>query len=450
VVRDVSAGGRVAHRKIWTVAAAIVAVGLGAGLSGAILIKIQELVQAIAYGYLQAPSTDFYTEVVSASPLRRFAVLTLCGAVGGVGWVFIHRKGSPLLTVKQGVSREGAVMPFFTTAIHAILQTATVAMGSPLGKEAAPREMSAALTGLWLKRTSLFKDERMRKTLVACAAGAGLAAIYDAPLAGTLFTLETLLVAWGVGDAGLAAVACGIAVAFEHLVLGDSITYPVPTFDFDRWTMVFGLIIAPILAFAVVLFEKSKKRLPTLDRTSWKMVPRSICCFAGIGLIAAFLPLVLGNGQIGNDVSFIGQLDGAEGLMYFFAKWAAVLLACAAGAYGGNITPAMMMGGMLSLACAVAWNALGLPPVPLATAAFIGGAVYLGLAQKMPLTAAVFLVEITRCSAACFLPLCLAVGAACLCYRAFQSGTLYPRGKLSQRYEQQAATASAARATASV
>ena len=411
-------GGREDARRKLAVFGAILLVGLGAGVAGVALVKLQQIVQAIAYGYLQAPETDYFVEVTSAEPLRRFLVLVLCGAIGGAGWVCIHRFGRPLLTVKKAVVEEGATMPFFTTLCHTVLQTATVAMGSPLGKEAAPRELSIAITGLWLKRTKLFADERMRKSLLAAAAGAGLAAIYNAPLAGTLFTMETLLLTWDLEGVGLAAVACAVAVFVQRLAMGDVVTYHVPSFAFDGWTLLWCLIMAPVLAFVVILFEKSRRRLPQHNRKSATMIVSSICAFAAIGAIAAFFPLVLGNGQIGNELSFMGQADTGEAFAYWLLKWACVLLALYAGAYGGNIQPSIMMGGMLSFGVAALWNAAGLPFVPCATAAFVGGAVFLGLAQKMPATAIAFLVEITRCSASCFLPLCLCVGVACVCYKA--------------------------------
>ncbi len=411
------------NKKLIKIIALTVLVGLGAGFSGVILTLLQQLVQAIAYGYLQDPTTSFFTEVTSSTAVHRFIVLLTCGLIGGVGWVLIHKHGKPLITIKETVSKEGATMPLATTAAHDILQTATVAMGSPLGKEVAPRELSCAITGVWLKRTSFMRDEHMRKLFLSCAAGAGLAAIYNAPLGGTLFVLETLLCSFGVADAAVAALACAIAVAISHIALGDFVIFPfgAEAFPFDTWSLIFFLIMGVVLAFSAVLFDKSKSKLPKLNRSSAKMIPVSIACFAGIGAIAMFFPLVLGNGQIGNDASLAGMLTGGEGLGYFFAKWGAVLLACLAGAYGGNIQPSIMMGGMLTLACAALWNMVGLPPISLATAAFVGGAVYLGLLQKMPITAAIFLVELTRCSIAALLPVCACLGVAVLCYMRLSS-----------------------------
>lgn len=96
-------------------------------------------------------------------------------------------------------------------------------------------------------------------------------------------------------------------------------------------------------------------------------------------------------------------------------KWIAVILATAAGAYGGRITPSMMLGGMLGMVLALLWN-MAMPAVPAGMAAFVGAAVYLGLAQKMPLTAVVFLLELSRFSPAYLFPLCACMATSLLAF----------------------------------
>ncbi len=82
-------------------------------------------------------------------------------------------------------------MPILTTAVHAVLQILTVALGSPLGREVAPREIGAIFAGWLAHRAGL--SVREQQVMVACGAGAGLAAVYNVPLGGALFVLEVLL-----------------------------------------------------------------------------------------------------------------------------------------------------------------------------------------------------------------------------------------------------------------
>ena len=81
----------------------------------------------------------------------------------------------------------------------------------------------------------------------------------------------------------------------------------------------------------------------------------------------------------------------------FGTKWVAVLLALAAGAYGGRITPSMMLGSTLAIVFGTIWS-IAVAPISLGMAAFIGAVAFLGLAQKMPMTSCVFMLELSRFS----------------------------------------------------
>lgn len=100
-------------------------------------------------------------------------------------------------------------MPAGTTIVHALLQIVTVALGSPLGREVAPREMGALTSGTIARRMGLDEDEV--RILIACGAGAGLAAVYNVTFAGALFTLEVLLLSFSWEKVFAAVVTAAIA-----------------------------------------------------------------------------------------------------------------------------------------------------------------------------------------------------------------------------------------------
>lgn len=121
--------------------------GAASGLGGMALALLLHLVQHIAYGH--GPHTivgrvSFLQEVTAASDLRRFLALCSCGVVAGIGWWLLYRFGTRLVSIRQAVQK-GDRMPFWATLTHAILQVVTVGLGSPLGREVAPRELGAAL-----------------------------------------------------------------------------------------------------------------------------------------------------------------------------------------------------------------------------------------------------------------------------------------------------------------
>ena len=157
--------------------------GVAAGIGGMLVALLLHLVQHVAYDYSLGSligSESFLEGVSASSPARRFIVLLLCGFVAGIGWLAVYRFGRPLVSVSKAVNSIAARMPALTTAAHALLQTVTVAMGSPLGQEVAPREIGALLATNLSGRLRLGEEER--RILIACGAGGGLAAVYNALL----------------------------------------------------------------------------------------------------------------------------------------------------------------------------------------------------------------------------------------------------------------------------
>ncbi|WP_032091861.1 chloride channel protein [Necropsobacter rosorum] len=391
----------------------LLGVGIIAGLVGILLTLLLHHVQHYVFDYGFNTPMSFREGVEDAAPWRRFWALIACGAAAGLGWMSIHRWGKPLVEVKSAVNN-GQSMPFVTTISHALLQIITVGMGSPLGREVAPREMSVAFAEQWSRHTGLNAEER--RILLACASGAGLAAVYNVPFAAVIFILETLLLAWQPRLVVSALITCSSAVAVVRMGLGDGIQYPMTDIPLNQNFLLWALAAGPLLGLGVYLFDRCIAGLPELPRRSPRMLLFSLATFGLIGLMAVYYPDILGNGKAGNQLSFHALIGWREAAELLAAKWFAVLLAMLAGAYGGRITPSMMLGGLLAFLSAALWNAL-LPEIPLGAAALIGAAVFLGLAQKMLLTAMVFMLELTRLSPAYWLPMCLCTAGALLLHR---------------------------------
>lgn len=206
------------------VLAVLLLVGMVAGCVGIGLTHLLHAVQQLVFqGSLHSEHIPFRQLVQAASPLHRFWALLACGAVVGIAWTCLHRYGAPLCDIKTTVKQPARAMPLKTTLCHALLQIITVGMGSPLGREVAPREISVALTTPLTRRFAL--TEQQTSLVLACASGAGLAAVYNVPFAATVFVLETLLLTWSLPAAAAALLTCGLTVWVARLGLGDVVQY---------------------------------------------------------------------------------------------------------------------------------------------------------------------------------------------------------------------------------
>ncbi|MDI2111786.1 chloride channel protein [Commensalibacter nepenthis] len=398
-------------------------IGMIGGCVGIGLTLLIHFLQHLAFNAPLDAIIPFRVMVEEASPLRRVLALLACGLIGGVGWFYIHRYGQPLVDIKTAVQNKDKNLPFLTTFFHSLLQIITVAMGSPLGREVAPREMTAAFANQWINFIQ-FSDEE-RKLLLACASGAGLAAVYNVPLAAMIFILETLLLSWNLSSIIAVFICCSTAVFTMRLGLGDLVQYPIDYSKFNNDFIIWAIIAGPIIGIMVWLFDKTTQSLPKLPKSKPIMILISIFCFGMIGALSIQYPEILGNGKAANQLTFTSEINLHYAVGLFISKWGAVLLAMVAGAYGGRITPSMMLGGALGFITAYCWNMV-FPVIPLSSAAIIAAAVFLGIAQKMPLTSAIFMLELSRFSPAYFYPICLCFATAMPTYYAIQQYMMKP------------------------
>ncbi|WP_255557310.1 chloride channel protein [Sodalis sp. dw_96] len=394
----------------------IILTGIGAGVAGMFLALLLHTVQHLAYGYsldsIISPES-FLMGVSASSPQRRVAVLCLCGLVAGIGWWLVHRYGRKLVSIKQAIGAEAPLMPPVTTLSHILLQIITVALGSPLGREVAPREAGALLGG-WLSHYARLSFEQ-RRLVVACGAGAGLAAVYNVPLGGGVFVLEVLLqtVSWQAAVAALTASAIAASVAW--LGLGAEPMYAVAHFPLTLSLIAWSLITGPLFGLAAYGFV----RLTTAARNRVvrnNLLPvLSFINFAIIGLLAVWLPALLGNGKSAAQLGFASEVTMAAAAVLLIIKVAITASSIRVGAEGGLLTPGLSNGALLAVVLGGLWS-LAWPGIPAGAFAVIGAAAFLGASISMPLTAIVLITEFTRIDHDFLVPIILAVaGSACTC-----------------------------------
>lgn len=417
--------GPVAVRRYGEVvfASVIIAVGVTAGLGGMLLALLLHRIQHAAYGYdlgtILTPES-FLQGVTAASPLRRVLVLTLCGAIAGFGWWAVRRFGRPLVSVNQAVGKDepGPRMPVLTTVAHALLQIVTVALGSPLGREVAPREIGALLATRLSFHAGLASEET--RIAVACGAGAGLAAVYNVPLGAAMFVLEVLLCTTAPKAAAAALVASVIASTIAWLGLGDVSQYAVPPLEINGPLIAASIVAGPVFGVAAYVFRVIIRLATSHAEHNWKMVPRSLVVFLVIGLLATQFPQLPGNGKGPSQLGFDGDLSGGLAAGLLVLKLLAVAASLRVGAAGGVLTPSLTLGALLATAlCPVV--ALAFPDISHAGFAIVGAAAFLASSMNMLFTAVLLTLEFTRVSHDFCVPILFAVAGSITTMRACSS-----------------------------
>jgi H+/Cl- antiporter ClcA len=402
-------------RSLLILALVVIFTGIGAGIGGMLLALLLHGIQHLAYGYsldsLISHET-FLLGVTAAAPERRVLVLIACGLVAGVGWWLIYRYGRPLVSIKQAVSAQAPIMPPKTTLAHAVLQIITVALGSPLGREVAPREVGA-LAATWLSQRARLAPD-MHRLIVACGAGAGLAAVYNVPLGGAVFVLEVLVgvFSWPAAVIALATSAIGASVAW--IGLGAESQYVVPHFVLSPGLIAWALACGPVFGLAAYGFTRLTGTARNHAARGWRLPVLSLINFTIIGGLAIFLPQILGNGKGPAQLGFDNELTIGLAAVLLVVKVLITSSSLRAGAEGGLLTPALANGALLAIILGGAWSLLW-PGVPLGAFAIIGAAAFLASSMSMPLTAIVLVAEFTRIDHDFLVPIILAVaGSMCM------------------------------------
>ncbi|WP_144113924.1 chloride channel protein [Paraburkholderia sp. BCC1886] len=402
----------VSHALRW--ATVVVLTGLFGGLSGLGLAALLHVIQHIAYGY--SPLTFFNGEsfvngVTAASPARRVGVLTVCGLVAGLGWWAVARWCKPLVSVARAVDGDDPRMPVVATACHALLEIITVALGSPLGREVAPREMAAMIAARLCSYARLSLEDS--KVLVACGAGAGLAAVYNVPLAGVLYVLEGLLASFRWRALVPAIVTSVIAALIARLGLGNLPQYDVPRYAATPLLMIWSAIAGPLFGVAAVLFTRSTSSARAHAPRGAALAGLCLLNFGFIGLLATRFPILLGNGRGPAQVGFDGSIGFRLAATLLGLRVLITWTSLRAGAAGGLLTPGLCNGALLAILLGGIWSTVW-PGTPLGAYAVIGATAFLASSMRAPLTALALLFELTHPSQEFLLPMLIAVSGSVL------------------------------------
>ncbi|MPV66684.1 chloride channel protein [Burkholderia sp. BE17] len=413
------------------VAVVTILTGVGAGLGGMLLALLLHAIQHVAYGYSIAHvigTESFLTGVTDADPLRRLAVLIVCGIVAGGGWWALYRYGRPLVSIRRAVRAADPRMPFVSTTIHALLQIVTVALGSPLGREVAPREIGSLLAGRLAHRAGLTPDDC--RLMVACGAGAGLAAVYNVPLGGAIFVLEVLLGTFELRALIVAVVTSAIAAAVAWLGLGNEHQYTVPAFVLSTPLVAWSIGCGPLFGFAAYGFVRLTTRARANAPKDWRLPVLALVNFAVIGMLAMRFPQLLGNGKGPASLGFDGTLTIGLAATLLVLKVLIEAGSLRAGAEGGLLTPGLANGALLGIVLGGLWS-LVWPGASIGGCALVGATAFLAASMQMPITAVVLLLEFTRANHDSLVPMLLAVAGALVAYR-FAEGLGERRAKADE------------------
>ncbi|MDT5116613.1 MAG: hypothetical protein QOE30_2352 [Mycobacterium sp.] len=370
---------------------AVVILGVLAGIAGLSTTFVLRFVQHLTYNYSFG---TLLAGVTGSSPVRRVLGPMVGAALAALGWWILRRRAEvpPL----AGTIARHERIPRLSWSIDAMLQVLLVGSGASLGREGAPRQFAAALSDLgtgWLKRLS----SRDREILLACAAGAGLGAVYAVPLAGALFSARIMLNTWHPRALGAALLTSGLAVAIGSAITRDQPNLDWPIGESTYLLTAHGLLMAPVaLAVGLAFNRLMAAARPARQIRTWVLIPALAGAGLVMGICSHWRPELPGNGRSILTVSLASGLTLSAAAAILLLKPLLTALFLRAGGAGGMLTPSLATGAAAGalLVLTINWIAginLHVPAVSLTGAAGV-----LAVTQGSPIWAAIFVWELAR------------------------------------------------------
>lgn len=318
---------------------AVILQGIVSGLSGIFLHYLLEMVEELAFCQSEHHS-GFLTDGVSSS--RIGLSLIIVGLGSSLVWYFLQ-KGSKIFSIKDQMKGEASQykLHFLKQLFHSIWQIIAVGGGAPIGKEAAPREIGTLFAGPIGKICILSMKDRI--FLLACGAGAGLAAVYQVPLTSVFFVFETLGIALSIKRFVLVGLTTYLSTYIAGLVISDQALYQIPAIAWSlkvMWLIPLLLLFLTPLAWLFGRLSKAASSNRIKDKRILLTLPSAFLFLAGL---ASYFPHLLGNGRMMAQEVLNGS-SGKTVLLLFILKALVVLITLWAGAYGGTLTPSFALG----------------------------------------------------------------------------------------------------------
>jgi CIC family chloride channel protein len=375
--------------RFWT---ALVITAVATGLFGDLMMLVLHVFEHLAFG---SGSGDYQSHAEHASSLHRVAVLAIAGAFVGPAWYLLRRwTAGEHAEVDEAIwAGDGKLSPR-RSLLSGLLSEVAIGMGASIGREAAPKLMggvSGSVSAGWLGLNTA-----QRRLLVACGAGAGLAAVYNVPLGGALFTAELLIGRITLPVVLPAVASAWIATSVGWIYLPDHATYlDVPDYRYRTAILIYALIAGPLIGLLASGYIRLVGWVSHHQLAGRAAIGGPLAAFTVLGAIGVAYPALFGNGKDMAHRAFLGQGSLALLFALFALKPLVTALCLGSGASGGLFTPFMSTGAVFGAASGIVWSMLW-PGSPTGAFALVGAAAMLGSSIQAPLAGLVLVLELTH------------------------------------------------------
>ncbi len=335
-------------------------------------------------------------------------------------------KGHGIPSVMDAVITKGGLIRKRVTFLAALNSGTTIGSGGSAGKEGPIVQIGAAI-GSTIGQLLHVSQQRMR-VLVGCGTAAGLAAVFNAPLAGVLFTVEIILADFSLAVFTPIVISAVIATSISHYLVGSSPLFKIPEYalhspaEFPLYLLMglLGGILSVIFIRTLYGIEdifEDKLTLPVWVKPA----------IGGLltGGIAFYFPELYGFDDSATHLALTGHTGIYLLGLFIIAKILATSFTLGSGGTGGLFTPSLFIGATFG---ALFGNIAGIffPGItaPPGAYALVGMGVVVAGTIHAPLTALLIIFEVTT-DYSIILPLMLSTVTSTLVARWIEKNSIY-------------------------
>ncbi|MDP7554716.1 MAG: chloride channel protein, partial [Nitrospinota bacterium] len=293
-------------------------------------------------------------EILSIAPSVPWYFLPLIPMAGGLiigplsHFFPTEAKGHGVPEVMQSIALKNGIIKPRTILLRTFASAVCIGSGGSAGREGPIVQIGSSI-GSALGQLFNMSAERI-KILVGCGAAGGIAATFNAPLAGVIFSMEIILGVFSISTFTPIVISSVTATVVAHAFHGNTPAFIVPSYQIvSYWEIIFyiilGLLSGLIAWFYIVTlywsedyFEKKINIHPVLKPAIGGLL---------IGCLAIFLPQIMGNGYEAMDMALNGQMVWYITFILIFMKIIATSITLGSGGSGGVFAPSLFIGAML-------------------------------------------------------------------------------------------------------
>ena len=362
-------------------------------LSGGVIIAFRVLVESSQGLLLPEGNIENY-EGLSVG--LRLLLPLAGGLIIGLIWQYLQQptRETGVVHVMERLSYHQGKLPLRNAVAQFFGAALSIISGHSVGREGPSVHLGAtsgSQIGQWLRLPN-----NSLRTLVACGIAAAIAASFNTPLAGVIFSMEVVLMEYSVVSFAPVILSAVAATTLTRLVYGSERVFSIPGMQLESllelpYVIIMGITLGGIAALFIHLLQRS-----TSLSKGWPIWVR--CTLGGgiVGLIGMSVPEVMGIGYDTVNQALLGQLALSLLLIITAAKIVASAVGLGLGLPGGLIGPTIVIGALAGGATGIiadTWL-----PGEIASPAFyalIGMCTMMGATLQAPLAALTALLELT-------------------------------------------------------